>query len=252
VGNCQDDQFLVLSPGNKSPPTICGTSSGDHMYVDASDSCTTLQYLRSASTASGATAADFSIKVTQVECTSKTKSPSECTQYHTAASGTINSYNYQSGSGTGTHLGNQNYAICIRPERGACAICYSAADTEWQMSTDATTIPIDTVCGTTGVGASNDYIEIPGGVCDPSVAAIASLYSADRYCGTTFLCPGVVGAAGATHTVCSMQKPFKVNVYTNNYEGAEASEEGVPATGIQLDWGFKLDYWMMTTCLNLP
>jgi len=252
VGNCEDDQFSIVSPGNKNPPTICGTSSGDHMYVDASDSCTTLQYLRSASAASGSTAADFSIKITQVECTSKTKSPIGCTQYHTASSGTINSYNYQSGSGTGTHLGNQNYAICVRPDRGACAICYSAVGTEFAMSTDANAVGLDTVCGTTGVAASNDYIEIPGGVCGP---AGDSVFSADRYCGTNgLICPGAIaGAASATapfNTVCTQSKPFKVNVFTNDYEGAAAATDEGQA--VPLNWGFKLDYWMQTACLTLP
>jgi len=249
VGNCEIDTFTVASPGNTSPPTICGTSSGDHMFVDASDACTTLSYLRSSSAPTGTTSASFTIKVTQVECTSKTKSPPGCTQYHTSSSGTVNSYNYQNGEGSGTHLGSQDYAICIRSERGACAICYSAADTEFQMS-NADAAPLDVKCGDLGAEGQNDYIQIPGGVCDPTGS---SAYSADRYCGTSLLCTGAAGAvdAGATkNTVCTMNKPFKIRVVTNDYEDASAAaNEGQKAP---LNQGFKLDYWQTTQCLNLP
>ena len=30
IGQCQDDQFSVTSPGNNAPPVICGTNSGEH------------------------------------------------------------------------------------------------------------------------------------------------------------------------------------------------------------------------------
>ena len=33
VSRCIDDQFSVTSPGNAAPPVICGTNTGDHMYV---------------------------------------------------------------------------------------------------------------------------------------------------------------------------------------------------------------------------
>lgn len=256
VGNCIIDRFIVQSPGNKNPPTICGTSTGDHMYVDAGDSCSTLQYLRSTS---DTTTASFTIKITQVECTSKRKAPDSCTQYHTAASGTVNSYNYQSGEGTGVHLGSQDFAICIRAERGACTICYSAADTDFQMS-DIIANPMDSSCGNYAgggaVGGQNDYILIPGGTCSP---AGDSIFSADKYCGTSLQCPGItigvaslVAANAEFQTVCTMNKPFKINVITDDTEAAEAGSEGQLAVNGGFNQGFRLDYWQTTLCLGLP
>merc|ERR1719419_1736865 len=42
IGNCDVDSFSVTTPGAKSPPIICGTNTGQHMYVAASDQCNAL------------------------------------------------------------------------------------------------------------------------------------------------------------------------------------------------------------------
>ena len=34
----------MTSPGNNSPPQICGTNTGEHMYVDASEMCNDLGF----------------------------------------------------------------------------------------------------------------------------------------------------------------------------------------------------------------
>ena len=82
------------------------------MYVPASDSCNIL----SANIGSGSTATTtaFTIKVTQVECSSKTKAPDGCLQYFTGTTGTIETYNYNGGAGTGVLLADQDYSACIR------------------------------------------------------------------------------------------------------------------------------------------
>lgn len=221
------------------------------MYVDASDSCSTLQYLRSTS---DTTTAAFTIKITQIECSSKNKAGDSCTQYHTASTGTINSYNYQSGAGTGQHLGNQDYAICIRAERGACAICYTAPNTDFQMSS-AIALPFDTGCANLGLVGQNDYIMIPGGVCSPPATGV-SLVSVDKYCGTALNCAGaaanaVSAIAAILNTVCTQNKPFKVQVVTNDYEDASADGQEGGKTGPR-DQGFKMTYWQTTLCLNVP
>merc|ERR1719295_980656 len=39
LGQCQTDTFTVSSPCGKAPPVICGTNTGEHMYVPACDQC---------------------------------------------------------------------------------------------------------------------------------------------------------------------------------------------------------------------
>jgi len=38
------DSFSASSPGSVGSPEICGVNTGDHMYVDASDSCNSLTF----------------------------------------------------------------------------------------------------------------------------------------------------------------------------------------------------------------
>merc|ERR1712106_1030729 len=120
VGNCDTDSFSVTSPGGKSPPLICGTNSGQHMYIPSSPQCNVLNANFGSASTAGTSA--FTVKVTQVECSSKTAAPSGCTQYFTGTSGTIETFNYNSGSGV--LLANQDYSACVRAERAFCAICY--------------------------------------------------------------------------------------------------------------------------------
>ena len=51
--------------------------------------------------------------MTQIACDSQAKAPDGCTQYYTGSTtNTVNSYNYQSGSGY--QLANQQQTICVR------------------------------------------------------------------------------------------------------------------------------------------
>ena len=80
------------------------------MYVPASDSCNILgSQFGSASTA---TTSAFTIKVTQVECNSKTRAPDGCLQYFTGTTGTIETFNYNNLGGV--LLTNQDYSACVR------------------------------------------------------------------------------------------------------------------------------------------
>ena len=89
---------------------ICGTNTGYHMYVHASDQCNELSAVFGS--ASTATTSAFTIKVTHVPCNSKTKAPQGCLQYFTGSTGTITTYNYNSAGGV--LLTNQDYSICVR------------------------------------------------------------------------------------------------------------------------------------------
>jgi len=154
LGLCATDTFSVSAPGAKAPPVICGTNTGQHLYVPASDSCNLLS--ANIGTGSSATTSSFTIKITQIECSSKTKAPDGCSQYFTGTTGTISTFNYN--AGTGVLLNDQHYSTCIRAERTICTICYFAAITDFKMSVFNEVAAIgllgfDTVCGFSGHNA---------------------------------------------------------------------------------------------------
>jgi len=259
-GNCDTDSFGVTVPGGKSPPIICGTNTGQHMYIPASDTgCNTLNANIGQASTAGTSA--FTIKVTQVECGSKRLAPSGCLQYFTQDTDEIQTFNYNNAGGV--HLANQDYSICVRDNRQYCAICYftPAAITGFGMSVPngiAAIIGLDTNCGVPGLatlanGGAYDHILIPGGQCDSPAAnaVLAANFLFDRYCNTQLGCgTAAAGTAQTAGTVCTNQKPFKIGVYTDGLEyhfPTAASEAGAPR-----NIGFSINYFMKTTCLTRP
>ena len=61
----------------------------------------------------------FQIRITQIDCESRWKAPTDCLQYHTGEIGAFKSFNY----GVQT-LTENSYVICIRQEQGFCSIGY--------------------------------------------------------------------------------------------------------------------------------
>jgi len=261
-GNCDTDSFGVTVPGGKSPPIICGTNTGQHMYIPASDTgCNTLN--ANIGTGSTAGTSAFTIKVTQIECGSKRLAPSGCLQYFTQDTDEIQTFNYNNAGGI--HLANQDYSICVRDNRQYCSICYftPAAITGFGMSVPngigAAIIGLDTHCGVPGVGTlanggAYDHILIPGGQCDSPAAnaVLAANFLFDRYCHTQLACGSTAAAAQGAPlgTVCTNQKPFKIGVHTDGVEWhfpTATSEAGAPR-----NIGFSLNYFMKTTCLTRP
>jgi len=145
--NCMTDTFHAqgASPSS-SPPIVCGTLTGSHMYVEADmDRGNLLTFSFSDKVNSAISdintrgtiafaARTWDITVTQIECTSVMRPPSGCTQYFASptAKFLITSYNWQSGSGI--QLGQQHQRICIRRERGNCRGCFAAADAKFKIS----------------------------------------------------------------------------------------------------------------------
>ena len=77
--------FLVGSPGYTSPPIICGYNTGQHMWIPASDSCTTLTL--DIDTGTTTLTRNWNIKVTQYECGNLRAPEQNCLQYLTAQTG---------------------------------------------------------------------------------------------------------------------------------------------------------------------
>merc|ERR1719270_2015326 len=89
TGGACNDNFAAAGQTGKNPPSICGTNTGYHMYVEF-----------------GATSTD-------------------CTQYFTGKAGNVKSYNF----GGGQLLQSLTYQNCIRTEAGYCAIQWKESST---------------------------------------------------------------------------------------------------------------------------
>ncbi|XP_059089302.1 uncharacterized protein LOC131885302 [Tigriopus californicus] len=127
MGECGDtaDAITVTSPFSSSPfafpPIVCGTLTGQHMYLETgtSGNAGTLNIAKG----SDAGNRNYQIKVTYFTCNNLAKAPAGCTQYFTGESGSFQSYNYQGGK----LLQSMNYNHCFRQEEGFCRLQISEA-----------------------------------------------------------------------------------------------------------------------------
>uniref|UniRef100_A0A1B0ANQ9 CUB domain-containing protein n=1 Tax=Glossina palpalis gambiensis TaxID=67801 RepID=A0A1B0ANQ9_9MUSC len=117
---CTQDQLLIS--GSSPVPTICGSSSGDHMYVDAGLGQSNPIVISIIT--SGTFPRIWRIRVTQIHCGSINRADQGCLQYYTNISGRVKSFNFNTVSGR--QLSNQDYSVCIRTERNFCGIQYNA------------------------------------------------------------------------------------------------------------------------------
>ncbi|TMW47765.1 hypothetical protein DOY81_007150 [Sarcophaga bullata] len=117
---CNQDQLLIS--GSSPVPTICGTSSGDHMYIDAGLGQSNPIVISVIT--SNTFPRIWRIRVAQIHCGSISRADQGCLQYYTGISGRVRSFNFNTVSGR--QLSNQDYSICIRTERNFCGIQYNA------------------------------------------------------------------------------------------------------------------------------
>jgi len=148
TGACTDS-FVVTGPSNSNGAinNLCGTLTGQHLYVEQARSVTasTLAFTIGTTT----TVATWNIKVSQIECSSRSRAPHDCAQYLTGPSGLVQSYNWQGA----VQIQGNDYTSCVRREDGYCAIgfypaqdgstvsSYSSIDT---FQVDATAIAVNT------------------------------------------------------------------------------------------------------------
>merc|ERR1712050_324112 len=109
VGDCIYDSLTVSNPGGAVPPTICGYNTGQHMYVPASPQCNQINI--DIDTLTTTTTRKWQIKVTQYECGNMMAPEQDCLQYHTASTGTIATFNWDTSASSAaspqTHLSSQ-------------------------------------------------------------------------------------------------------------------------------------------------
>lgn len=241
---CVKLKYGFANPGGSStPPSICGSNSNEHMYVDSSDQCNELSMLLG-TTAVGTTipTRSWTIRVTQLECGSDNLPPAGCTQYFFGSdTGTVKTYNYDGGY----HLGNQNQVQCIRREKGNCKICYAAtalADFGVSGGAAANMFVTKSCCsyGPAGV-LYYDCLNING----LSKSGGTALIFSNGICGLGGLASSTVVAdtTGKQKTLCTKRQPFQLEFQSDNWETT-----GNELTAANTQIGYKLAYTMSSSC----
>jgi len=235
TGLCVDTFTVVAGAGTGTritPPTICGTNTDEHMYIDAgtADTAATLTFLTN--TAGTGT---WRVKVSQIACHSAYKAPAGCLQYFTGVAGTIKSFNWGDGTGTcsaGCMTQSQNYYACVRKESGMCSIQYVPSTVTtgdaFDLTNAATTQLVDAdSCVTIGTG----HIFIP------NVRIASASNGADIaggiYCGEVLSIPLAIIAISVDSGVVSDSPRFNIRVVADNGEAQNELS------------GFSLDYAQM-------
>jgi len=219
----------VTGSGGASP-VICGSNDGQHMIVDTDGAaCVTAAFSFGSDTATR----NYRIHVIQYDRLNEMGGPAGCLQFFTGATGTVNTFNWATAT-TSTHLANQDYDVCVRRMADRCNICWSPITTgqnaatatqgSFGLSNGASAAGVAKggaaiTCVFTADADSNDFIIIPNG----QATAIAATFTAasatvaegvDKYCGRYLGTDAFV----ADGTVCSQVTPFKLSVFTDNFE----------------------------------
>jgi len=235
TGLCVDTFKVVAGAGTGTritPPTICGTNTNEHMYIDAGTATTAATLTFLTHTAGTGT---WRVKVSQIACHSAYKAPAGCLQYFTGTAGTIKSFNWGDGTGTcsaGCLTQSQDYYACVRKESGMCSIQYVPTTVTtgdaWDMSNG---IAISAVGYANCVTIGNGFVEIPNVRVDAMSNAVDN--AGGLYCGDILSIPLAIPAISVGGGVVSDAPRFNIRVVAEN--GADQNELS----------GFSLDYAQM-------
>ncbi|XP_059097095.1 uncharacterized protein LOC131891508 isoform X2 [Tigriopus californicus] len=199
------DTFTATS--KSGPITICGTNSGQHIFVDfGSNTQSTLTF--SFGTTPGGTMAmrEWRIRVDQISCLAMNTPPTGCIQYHTSLIGQIQTFNFEGSNG---HLANQRQNVCIRQASGYCCVEYQVCPTTDTFSLDETPTPQSFSEGNC-VAMPSDFVVIPGSSGSCSENPGTPLRS--RYCGAFF---NFAKDQLSNGIVCDCTPPFSVVFVTD-------------------------------------
>ncbi|XP_023333450.1 uncharacterized protein LOC111705205 [Eurytemora carolleeae] len=235
------DSLTVTGQTGVNPPVICGTNTGEHMYVEVGSLAADSVSL--AFSVAGTTNDQWNIRVSQIPCSANYRAPTNCVKYFTGSSGTVTSYGFTGN----TLLQSQNYDSCIRQEAGFCSI-------QWDESTvTAPADPFD-LTGAQAAGAAeniicaNSFIHIPNGFIAPAAVTTAAGNTdgaatpvfpspALEFCGEVLglFEAGAAGVIGVTaSSVTTSTLPFSLSTFTTavalNDQGGNAAQ------------GYSLDY----------
>jgi len=155
TGVCGGDT-ITLSQGsntNTGLSTLCGTLTGQHIYLDHGTTTASAITIATTTTTFSRT---WKILVRLLESDSLHLAPNGCRQFFTGETGTITSLNHKSGTATGTILGSTNYKACIRMLDGNNCVDYTQSTFSLAGGTGAkqgqTTCSADALVITTSSG----------------------------------------------------------------------------------------------------
>ncbi|XP_067616098.1 uncharacterized protein [Eurosta solidaginis] len=136
-GDCVDDQFIVSGQNtNFVVPVLCGINTGQHLYVDVTNSFEKKVYISFISKVATGDRS-FNIKIVQLE---SDLAPGGCLQYFTDNEGAVKSFNYDPEGtfvnvGGATYLNNLNYAICVKRNKDMCSVTYRNEENVGELPT---------------------------------------------------------------------------------------------------------------------
>jgi len=222
VGVCTD-KFAVEGQTGTNPPTICGTNTGYHMYVEfgavSTDTATiTLTYGDTSSKT-------WNILLRQIACTAAWKAPTDCVQYFTGTSGTIQSYNFLGAQ----LLNSMYYTNCVRTEQGFCKIQYKESTGQTPDTFDM--FPDDAAGVADSGGCPVSHVYIPALSADGISPLFVDANQLEAF--ISHQCGGIFGLDEGTVPLAlvSAAKPFIVGVSTHPTTALTA-----PTTGFSLDY----------------
>jgi len=248
-GGATDTLGLVPGAGNPNLiPALCGTLTGQHVYLEASRTVDLAATVTIANVMGGTINGMrmWRIKVSQIECNSRTKAPQGCLQYFTGIQSTIKSFNFDGSIActTGCEISSQDYRACFRQEAGMCGMLFTESnvdagklafgfDSPGANNAVAKAQSLGAVCAMNAANAcaavnanavqTCNFIQIPGASLNDGVNG-----DADIFCGS-FLNP--TNNALASAAVTTTRKPFELrHVVVGNTANIAA---GLP--------GFSLD-----------
>lgn len=211
-----------------------------HMYVETgrstSSSATKLNFVLAATTAF-----TWLVKISMIECTSVMRPPTDCVQWYTGRSGTVENYNYNAGSGQ--VLAAQNYATCVRSERGYCAIQWSGTRVTTPLAASPTIDDFDIhtpviISEHRTTSCSNAYLafmSVPPIRYATQEIGVPNWETSGTFCGGVFS-PQSIGSANVAlgpifpGSVTQHATPFKFNFRTANAGNDPGGD------GYQLQW----------------
>jgi len=251
-GTCNTDSFTVTSASGSNPPVICGTNTGEHLYIDVTGGqCVTLAF------SIGSSSSSWNIQIQTYDNDFENKAPTGCTQYfYGETTQGFKTFNYANG----VHLANQNQRICFRQEKGKTKICYSTANTadfsvnvitDEKNNVGYTKAGLENCCGYGADGKTPyDCLQIPSAVTENDkcvhskvATAKASFCVEGAFCGSWGLAATNEKTATKTDipkTICSKRVPFEVTFLSDGMEAyGDAAGDKIEVTKAGTSKGTK-------------
>merc|ERR1712110_38187 len=220
--NCLNDQLTIVPTSHTSIwPTLCGTLTGEHLYIELSPTATdsvAVTILTGQTTANSPTYSvakrEWDIMASQIPCYASYRAPSGCHRYLTTVTGKITSLNFFKVSGStpaanaqnsGLELANQALNTCIRRYKGMSCVEFKVCVADTQGIALTTTVG-EAAAENEGAGIINEGFSIDTAAPDIAIsqflidATQATTGRFDALCTTDYveIPSSTTGACGGT------------------------------------------------------